>query len=263
MRAPVDDPAALEVHDLVGQRDGRLAVGDHDQGGVVAAVPEAGQDPGLDLRVHRRRRVVEDQQPRPAHQGTGQGDALALAAGEGRAALAQRGVQAVGERRHEAVGLGRAQRRPDVGVGHVGAQGDVAAHGVVEEERRLGDDRDRLGQAAAAQVAQVDAVHEDPAGIGVHEAGEQVGEGALAGRRRPDDRDRAARRHLEGQVPQQRHRGVVGVARGPRPGAGRRPRWAARRGRRTPSHRWPAAPPGCGGSRRRCAGTRRAASRST
>ena len=127
------------------------------------AVSQGGEDPGLDLGVDRGRGVVEDQQPRPADQGPGQRDPLPLAAGQRRAALAERGVEPVGQRGDEAVGLGGAQRRPDLLVGDVGAEGDVAADGVVEEERGLADDRDRAGELAAGQVAQVDAVDPDAA----------------------------------------------------------------------------------------------------
>ena len=54
--AAPDDASLVEVHDLVGQRDGRLAVGhDHERGVavVVAVVAERREDAGLDLRVHR------------------------------------------------------------------------------------------------------------------------------------------------------------------------------------------------------------------
>ena len=68
-----------------------------------------------------------------------------------------------GQRGDEAVGLGGAQRRPHLVVGDVGAERDVAADGVVEEERGLRHDRDGRGQLARGQVAQVDAVEQDPA----------------------------------------------------------------------------------------------------
>src|SRR3546814_3432275 len=58
-------------------------------------------------------------------------------------ALPQLGVQALGEGGDETVGLCRAQGGPDVGVGDVGAEGHVAADGVVEEERGLGYDGHR------------------------------------------------------------------------------------------------------------------------
>ena len=242
--AAVDDPAALEVHHLVGQRDRGLAVGDHDQRRVGApCVAERGEDARLDLGVDRRGGVVEDQQPRPADQRAGQRDPLPLAAGERGAALAQLGVEPVGERGDEAVGLGGAQRRPHLLVGHVRAEGDVAADVVVEEERRLRHQRRDPGQLAAVEVAQVDAVEQDPAAVGVDQPGQQRGERALAGRGGADDRDGAARLDGEVDVLEQPLAGRVGVAQvldlepGAAGGRGRR-----RRGRRTGSRRSPRAP---------------------
>ena len=139
MGAAVGDSAVLEVDDLVGQPDGGLAVGDHDQGRSTRAAPQGAEDPGLDLGVDRRGRVVEDQQPRAADQRPGQRDALPLASGQRGAAFAEPGVEALGQRGHEAVGLCGAQRRPDLRVADVGAERDVAADGVVEEEGRLRD----------------------------------------------------------------------------------------------------------------------------
>ena len=156
--AAVRDPAVLEVHDLVGQRDGRLAVGDDHQGRVVLRVPEGRKDALLDLGVDGRRGVVEDQQPRPADQGAGQRDPLSLPAGEGGAPLAEPGVEPPRERGHEAVGLGRPQRGPHLLVGDVGAQGDVAADVVVEQERGLRHEGDRRRQLALGELAQVDPV---------------------------------------------------------------------------------------------------------
>ena len=159
--AAVGDPALVEVHHLVGEADGGLAVGDDDQGRVGGPLAQGGEDARLDLGVHRGRGVVEDQQARAPHQGAGQRDALALAAGERRAPLPQLGVQAVAERGDEAVGLRVAQRGPHHVVGDVGAEGDVAADGVVEEERRLRDQGHGPGELAARQVAQVDPVDAD------------------------------------------------------------------------------------------------------
>ena len=152
MGAAVDDPAVLEVDHLVGQPDRGLAVGDHDQRrcGAVALgrARSASRMRASTSGSTARGGVVEDQQPRPADQRAGQRDPLPLAAGERGAALPEPGVEAVGQRGDEAVGLGRAQRRPDLLVGDVGAEGDVAAHGVVEEERGLRHERDRAGELA-------------------------------------------------------------------------------------------------------------------
>ena len=65
-------------------------------------------------RVDRGGGVVEDQDPRIGEQGAGDRHPLALAAGEGQAALADAGVVAVGQFADEGVGLGEARRRFDL-----------------------------------------------------------------------------------------------------------------------------------------------------
>ena len=70
------------------------------------------EDLGLDHRIDRRGGVVEDEHPRLAQQGPGQGDALALAARQGDATLADHGGHAQRHLTDEAVGPGDG-RAPD------------------------------------------------------------------------------------------------------------------------------------------------------
>ena len=114
MGAAVDDPAAVEDDHLVGQRDGREAVGDDEGRPPGHHLAEPGLDRRLGGRVDRGGGVVEDQDPRVGEQGAGDRDALALAAGEGQAALADPGLVAVGQLADEVVGLGAARRRFDL-----------------------------------------------------------------------------------------------------------------------------------------------------
>ena len=90
----------------------------------------------------------------------GDGDALALAAGEPAAPLADDGVVAARQVEDEVVGEGRARRGLDARLVHVvEAVGDVGAHGVVEEDRLLGDEADLVAQAACSvALADVHAV---------------------------------------------------------------------------------------------------------
>ena len=162
----------------------------------------------------------------------------------------------------EAVGLRGAQRRPHLLVGHVGPEGDVAADGVVEEERLLGHEGGVLGQLARGEVAQVLTVDRDAPAVGVDEAEQQGGQGALAGGGGADERDGAAGLDGERDVLEDRLLGVVGEADVVRPPA-RAPRPGVGEARVAVLHLagLARAPSGPGRSRRRCAGTRRAASR--
>ena len=76
---------------------------------------------------------------------------------------------------------------------------------------------------AGREVAKVDAVDADGAGVGVDQPGQQRGQGALAGRRRPDHRHRAPGLDGQVQVVEQQDCRPRRRSRGRRPRAGRSP----------------------------------------
>ena len=198
--AAVGDLAVGEEDDLVGQGDRGLAVGDHDDRrsvGVGGVGREGGEDALLDLGVDGAGGVVHDEQSRPAHQRTRQGEPLPLAAGQRGATLAELRVEALRQRRDESLGLDRAQRRPDVGVRRRLAERDVLAYRVVEQERRLRHDGHGIGERGVGELAYVDAVDAHRARVGVDEPGEELRERALAGTGGADDGDHASGREVE------------------------------------------------------------------
>ena len=199
LRPPGRDPAVLEHDHLVGELDRREAVGDDDRRPALHHLGQPLADAGLGGRVHRRGRVVEDEDPRVDEDRARDREPLALTAGERDAALADHGLVAVRQGLDELVRLGRARRLLDLLVGRVGrAEGDVLADGRGEEERILRDHADLSPERPAGHVAHVDAVDEDPPRGRLVEARHERGEGRLPGAGVPDQRDRAAGR--EGQV---------------------------------------------------------------
>ena len=98
MVAFLDDPAMVHDDDPVGGADGGEAVGDDDGGAVAHQPVERFLHQPLAFGVERRGGFVEQQQRRvAAEQGAGDGDALALAARQARAAFAHdrcRGLRA-------------------------------------------------------------------------------------------------------------------------------------------------------------------------
>ena len=95
MAAHLDDPALVEHDQPVHGGDGRQPVGDGDHRLALHQPVEALLDRRLDLRIERAGRLVEDQDRRVLEEDAGDRDALALAAGELDAALADMGVVAV------------------------------------------------------------------------------------------------------------------------------------------------------------------------
>jgi hypothetical protein len=88
----VDDPALLEVDDLVGQQDGRHPVGDDEHGGARAGLAEPPEDRLLHARVDGRGGVIENEQLGLADHRPGDRDPLPLAAREAGAPLPHTGV---------------------------------------------------------------------------------------------------------------------------------------------------------------------------
>ena len=173
-----------------------------DQGGAALHQPIEGLlDDRLALGVDRRQRLVEDQDGRVAEEGAGDGDALALAAGQAHPALAHDGLIALGQARDELVGVGRPRRRLQLRRRRLGlAHAQVLLHGAVEEIRVLAHDGDGAAQLVDAQVAHVLAAHQHPSALGVVEAEEEPGNGRLAGAARPHDAHALAGPHREAQA---------------------------------------------------------------
>ena len=72
-------------------------MGDEHRGAVGHDLAQRGVDLLLGARVDRRRGVVEHEDARVGEHRTGEGDALALTAGEREPAFADHGVVAVGQ----------------------------------------------------------------------------------------------------------------------------------------------------------------------
>ena len=170
-------------------------------------------DARLGRGVDRGGRVVEDQDARVGDERAGDRDALALAARERQAALADHGVVALRQRRDEVVRLRAARRLLDLGVARIRPrEGDVVAHRGGEQERVLRDRRDRAPQLAQVELAHVDAVDEHAPCLHVVEARDQRCQRRLARAGAPDQRERAALGDVEIDLVQDRPLGVVAEA---------------------------------------------------
>ena len=129
----------------------------------------------LGFRIERRGRLVEQQNWRILQHGARDGEALALAARELHAKLADRRLIALGQIDDEVVGGGGLSGGLDLGVG--GARppvGDIGAHRVVEQGDLLADQRDLAVQGGERQIANIEAVDRHPAAGRIVEAQDQV-----------------------------------------------------------------------------------------
>ena len=96
MSALFDDAISRQDQDAVGMADGRQTVGDDQGGSAVCQAQQRLLHRPFALVVERAGCFVEDQDLRVLEEGAGDGDALALAARELDAALADIGVIAMG-----------------------------------------------------------------------------------------------------------------------------------------------------------------------
>ena len=181
-------------------------------------------------RVQRRRRLVEDQDPRVLEQHAGDREALLLAARELVAALADDRVEAVGQLRDPVVDRGRAGRRLELRVGRLGpGEQQVLADRRVEQVRLLGHEPDEPRRATRAGSAgrRCPSIETAPV-VDVVQARDEVGRRRLAGARRADERHELAGSRLERDVLEPERR---------RPAASGSPPRRRRRGRRRARHR--------------------------
>src|SRR6185503_16910269 len=206
----LDDLSVLEHQDLVGAPDRRQAVRDDEGGAAVAQRLEAVLDHRFALAVEARGRLVEDQDPRIGEDGAGDRHALALAARQLDAALADDRVVALLELLDELVGVRDAadlfdlfQRRVRTTVA------EVLGNGAVEQEIVLQHDAELLAIVAQPHAGEIPAVDEDRAAQGAVEGHDQADQRALPRAARPDQRRGRAGLRLEADVLQHRRPRVV------------------------------------------------------
>ena len=107
MRAALDDLAALEHQDLIRAPNRRQPVRDDERRAALAQRPQAVLNQRLALAVEARRRLVEQQDARIGEDRARDRHALALAAGQPHAALADDRVVALLELLDELVARAR------------------------------------------------------------------------------------------------------------------------------------------------------------
>ena len=106
MRAFLDDRAGLHHQNALRVDDGREAMGDDERRAPLHQRLERALHERLVLGVERGGRFVQQQHRRVLEDGAGDGDALALAARDRRAALAERRIVALRQSGNEAVRRG-------------------------------------------------------------------------------------------------------------------------------------------------------------
>ena len=213
-RAARDDAAVIHHDDAIGLEHGREPVRDDDRRALRHEPLERLLHEQLALRVERARRLVEQQDRRVLEDRARDRDALPLPAREPHAALAEERVVALRQRAQELVGLGRARRGLDLGVARVGpAVADVLARRRAEQHRVLRHEADQPAHVARdrARAMSTPSISTRPVGR-IVEAQQQLERRALAGARRPDERDGLAGLDRHREVVERRALGARRIA---------------------------------------------------
>ena len=188
MGALLDEFAFGKDEDFIGVADGGEAVGDDEGGAAGHEALEGFVDEALGLAVEGGGGFVEEEDFGIGEDGPGDGDALALAAGEFGAAGADEGLVAFREVGDEFVGVGLGGGGFDFLCGGAGfAVGDVFVDGAAEEHDFLGDDGDLAAEAFQGDFLGIGGVEEELAGGGVIEAEDEGEKGGFPGTGRADD----------------------------------------------------------------------------
>ena len=181
----------------------RQPVRDDQHGAVARDAPHVLLDHPLALIVERARRLVEDEDARVAHQRTGDGDALALAARQARAALANDRLVTLRQFEDELVRAGERRRRGNPLDRHAWVrQRDVVTDRTIEEDVLLQHDPNLPPEPGGVNRRDIDPVDEHAPAFRDVEPLYELRQRRLAGSGRPDDADDLAGRDLEGDIVQ-------------------------------------------------------------
>ena len=140
------------------------------------------------FHIHAGSGIVKNQDGRVDQHGAGNGQALALAAGQSAAAFPHPGIIAIGQVHYLVVQLGDFGGVDNVRLGGVGHPvGNVVPDGGVKEKNILLDNAHIAAQGFQGELPDVHAVDGHPAVGNIIKAGQQVDDSAFAAARRAQD----------------------------------------------------------------------------
>ncbi|MDI2023392.1 hypothetical protein PJL18_03940 [Paenarthrobacter nicotinovorans] len=220
MRATLHDPAVLNHQDRVSGADGGQAVRNHDGGTSLERLTQGRLHGGFVGGVQRRRRLIQNHHARLLDEQTCDGKALALAAGEPVATLPHHCLQAIGQGTDHRFQAGAPEHIPHVVLGSIRpCQAQVGGDGFVEQVAVLGHHAQRVAQGIESDVPHIGTrpgpvpAQAHCSGVDVVQAGQQLGDGGLAGTRGTHQGHCLARFHPEAH-PVQHFLSAAGVQRG-------------------------------------------------
>src|SRR3990170_4065733 len=181
--AMLDDFAVVHHQDQVGVHDALNPVGNHKGGAIFHQILQRITDFSLGFSVHRRSRVVQNQNARIFEQGTGDSYPLFLAAGQCDPALAHQGAVPFLEGEDHVMNGSCPCRSFNFFLGYIAPHAirDVFPNAARKKKRFLLDDANMLAQVAPWIAIQLDAIQQYTAGRVIIKTRQQVDQRGLTG----------------------------------------------------------------------------------
>ncbi len=194
--------AVLQHQDAVGVDHARQAVRQDQRGAAGHQAIQRLLDDCLVLRIDRRQRLVQHQDRRVAQQCAGDGDTLALAARQARAAFPDHRLVVVRQSFDEVMRIGGARGGDDVGLAGVGAaEAQVFLDRPVKQIGVLRHHRDHPAHRLRIERAQILTADADRAALRIVQTQEQADDRGLARPAGANDADAFTGGDGEGEVP--------------------------------------------------------------
>ena len=154
--------ALVDLVDPRGDLQERRPVGHGQHRRPLTERDDVAADLTLGFGVERAGHLVQDQQLRPADEGTGQGDTLALATRTAGLPWSDHGLHTLGQLGHELVGAGEPQRLLHGAFGMVAvAQGQVLKDAGVKQYQFLRHIADHGPPSLQVDLRKVDVIDQD------------------------------------------------------------------------------------------------------
>ncbi|BAC18002.1 putative ABC transporter ATP binding protein [Corynebacterium efficiens YS-314] len=131
------DHTAFHQADAVGEFQGGMPVGDHEDGDIGEFLADGAEDAVLGGRIDRGGGIIEHEHPRAGQERPGQRDALPLPTGERQSTFADHLGVTIGELVDELMCLRHLRRAPHLLVGDIKPHRDVVADGGGIQERLI------------------------------------------------------------------------------------------------------------------------------
>ena len=204
---------ALNRNHNVGDFSQRRAVGNYNQGTPRQRRTKIQRDQLLGIAVQRGGWLVENQYARTAQEGARQSDPLALAGRESESPFARFGLIAFGKPRNQFVQPRRPCGRLDGGLRGAGkCVRDILGDAHVKQVGRLIHQHDLPAQVVQPGVANILAVNQNAAPIGIEVTHQQIRKSRLAHTARPQDRIEPTGGNFQRNIIKYRRPVVAGAA---------------------------------------------------